>query len=349
LEPAIFSGTSVGSFNAAVLVGYRGSSLDASLHLERIWTEQISSGPGGRGNGIFRIRGDVRDYLDIRSPADIWSRITQDSLSIGRYLFGRTASFLAPLPPLSLETRAVNAVNLEDFIDTSPLHRLLREILNPDDVRDSPKHLKIVATNWITGKASVFGNADFEGERGFLAILASTAIPGVFPPIAIESDRCVDGGVVQNTPLKPAIEMGARELHVIYLNPDPRLVPLQGQPSTIDTMMRVYFMMLAAKMVEDIETARWINDGLKVMERFSTDGEIGPPEVTKLVRVASRLLVKGNGHYKKVIVHRYSPQKALGDDLGMLNFDREQVIRMIEEGEHVALTHDCRTSNCALD
>jgi predicted acylesterase/phospholipase RssA len=250
---------------------------------------------------------------------------------------------------VSLEGRAINLINLADLIDLSPLDNLLREIIDPVDVRESAKHLRIVATNWFTGEASVFGNADFEGDRGFRAILASTAIPGVFPPVEVEKDLCVDGGVVQNTPLKPAIDMGATELHVIYLNPDPQLIPLQGQPNTLDTMLRVYFMMLAAKMEEDIETVRWVNEGLSVLERASQDGQIGRLEVAKVVRVASQILIAGDRPYKKVIVHRYSPQKVLGDDFGMLNFDRTQVIRMIEEGESVALSHDCRESNCALD
>jgi predicted acylesterase/phospholipase RssA len=347
LDPTIFTGTSVGSFNAAVLAGYKGSNLDAALHLERIWTEKVSSGPGGRPNAIFRIRGDLRDYLDVKSPAHAWSRFTSDTLTVGRYIFNRTANFLAPSQ--SIETRAIGLLNMDDFIDSSPLHDLLRDIIHTDDIRNSPKHLRIIATNWATGEASVFGNADFEGERGVQAVLASTAIPGVFPPIEVESNACVDGGVVQNTPLSPAIKLGATELHVVYLNPDPQLVPLQGQPNTIDTMLRVYFMMLATKMDEDIETARWINQGLDVIERLKKGLTIGSGEVAKILRVVAQVLDRGDSPFNKVVVHRYSPKKPLGNELGMLNFDRDQVIKMIEEGEHDALTHDCKKMNCALD
>ena len=154
---------------------------------------------------------------------------------------------------------------------------------------------------------------------------------------------------MQNTPLSPAIKLGATELHVIYLNPDPQLVPLQGLPNTIDTMMRVYFMMLATKMEEDIETARWINQGLDVVAQSKAGKKVGTGEVAKMLRVVAQIMATGDSPFKKVVVHRYSPLKPLGNELGMLNFDRDIVLRMIEEGEHEAMTHDCDRMNCALD
>lgn len=342
VDPTIFTGTSVGSFNAALLAGYQGSNLDAAMHLQDIWTEKISSLPGVRPNAILRFRGNPFDYLDFKTPVRGLNQFTLDGLAIGRYIFSRTANFLAPSQ--SLEERLLGLLNASNFIDSSPLHNLLKDIINTDDVRYSAKHLRIVSTNWATGKPSVFTNKDFEGERGIQAILASTAIPGVFPPIQVESNDCVDGGVVENTPLNPAINLGATELHVIYLNPDPNLVPLLGQPNTIDTMLRVYFMMLATKMDEDIETARWINLGLDVLERANKGERIGSADIAKVLRVAANITDK-----KKIVVHRYSPQKPLGGATGMLNFDRDTVIKMIEDGEHEAMTHNCEKSKCVLD
>ena len=57
-------------------------------------------------------------------------------------------------------------------------------------------------------------------ELGPRAILASAAIPGFFPPTEVGAQPFVDGGVVLNTPLVPAIEAGADILHVIYMDPD---------------------------------------------------------------------------------------------------------------------------------
>ena len=179
--------------------------------------------------------------------------------------------------------------------------------------------------------------------------MASTAVPGIFPPVDVGKDMCVDGGLVQNTPLKPAIQMGATDMHVVYLNPDPSLIPLQGQPSTIDTLLRVYFMMVADKVNEDLKTVQWVNDGIAAVEHFRTDGQLNTSEAANLVRSAFRTLENsGANSYKKISVHCYFPQRVLGGHLGMLDFERKGVINMIEAGEIAALNHNCEESGCVL-
>ncbi len=46
------------------------------------------------------------------------------------------------------------------------------------------------------------------------AVLASAAIPGVFPPVDWNGRLLMDGGVIDNTPLSHAIELGAHEIYV---------------------------------------------------------------------------------------------------------------------------------------
>jgi NTE family protein len=62
------------------------------------------------------------------------------------------------------------------------------------------------------------------------ALLASTAIPGIFPPVQFGSLQLYDGGLVSNVPMRQALAMGARSLVVLDCSfpgrmPDP--------PSTI--------------------------------------------------------------------------------------------------------------------
>jgi len=47
------------------------------------------------------------------------------------------------------------------------------------------------------------------------ALLASAAIPGIFPPVDHDGRRLYDGGVVANVPLRQAAAMGARSLVVL--------------------------------------------------------------------------------------------------------------------------------------
>ncbi len=49
-------------------------------------------------------------------------------------------------------------------------------------------------------------------------VLASAAIPVVFPPVAIRSDLYCDGGLRLNTPLSPAIHLGADRVFVVGLS-----------------------------------------------------------------------------------------------------------------------------------
>ncbi|HUZ86184.1 MAG TPA: patatin-like phospholipase family protein [Candidatus Baltobacterales bacterium] len=72
--------------------------------------------------------------------------------------------------------------------------------------------LAVVATDLNAGKPAVF-------RSGLLtpALLASTAIPGLFPAVRIEDREHLDGGVVDNTPLDTAIADGATNLLAISL------------------------------------------------------------------------------------------------------------------------------------
>ena len=72
--------------------------------------------------------------------------------------------------------------------------------------------LAVVATDMNAGKPAVFRS----GELG-PALLASTAIPGVFPSVRIHDREHLDGGVVENTPLNIAVDDGAREILAISL------------------------------------------------------------------------------------------------------------------------------------
>ena len=47
------------------------------------------------------------------------------------------------------------------------------------------------------------------------ALLASCAIPGIYPPVELDGRSCYDGGVVANVPMTQAVAMGARSLVVL--------------------------------------------------------------------------------------------------------------------------------------
>src|SRR5213083_1308030 len=72
--------------------------------------------------------------------------------------------------------------------------------------------LAVVATDLNAGKPAVFRSGALTP-----ALLASTAIPGVFPTVRINDREHLDGGVVDNTPLNTAVDDGAKDVLAISL------------------------------------------------------------------------------------------------------------------------------------
>src|SRR3954454_1692556 len=49
------------------------------------------------------------------------------------------------------------------------------------------------------------------------AVLASSAVPGILPPVEIDGEHFVDGGVVNSIPVGRAVELGARRVLVLHV------------------------------------------------------------------------------------------------------------------------------------
>lgn len=54
------------------------------------------------------------------------------------------------------------------------------------------------------------------------AVLASAALPAVYPPVRIDGEDYIDGGVVDNVPITRAIELGCRTIYVLHVGPHGR-------------------------------------------------------------------------------------------------------------------------------
>jgi len=90
------------------------------------------------------------------------------------------------------------------------LHRLIRQELPLCDLERARLPLTVIATNLLDG-------SEVHLERGAAepALLASTAIPGVFPPACHERRWLVDGGIASNTPIAAAVAQHAERILVL--------------------------------------------------------------------------------------------------------------------------------------
>ena len=68
----------------------------------------------------------------------------------------------------------------------------------------------VIASDLATGSAVAFRQGDLRRH-----VLASAAIPGVFPPVAVDGRTFIDGGVSAHVPLLPARDLGAQTMVVL--------------------------------------------------------------------------------------------------------------------------------------
>jgi NTE family protein len=94
------------------------------------------------------------------------------------------------------------------------LRNLLGEGLSFERLEQAAVPIEVVATSLRDGRERWFT----EGPA-VEAILASAAIPAIFPPVRIGNELFVDGGVVDNVPISRAIDAGATRLYVLLCGP----------------------------------------------------------------------------------------------------------------------------------
>lgn len=195
----ILCGTSAGALNIATLASHPEGFLPAVLHLERIWSSF-------RAEQVF-----VADNIGLAS-------------STGKWLSALTLGWLSGHTPKAL-------------LDTSPLRRLLSREL---DLSQIDRHLEardlhavaVTASSYSSGEHLTFYSAPKALEpwqrakrkaiRTLMTIehlLASSAIPVLFPPVALQVEGQTqwfgDGAMRQVAPISPAIHLGAKAILAI--------------------------------------------------------------------------------------------------------------------------------------
>jgi NTE family protein len=96
------------------------------------------------------------------------------------------------------------------LLDAAAVRSLLRRHLRFDRLEEAPIPLHVVAVDVLSGRDVRFSTGD-----AVEAIMASAAIPGVFAPVAIGGSFYMDGGVVNNTPISHAVDLGADTVWVL--------------------------------------------------------------------------------------------------------------------------------------
>jgi NTE family protein len=358
LDATVFAGTSVGSFNAAVLAMNIDGPAASAKRLTDLWLDTIADQGDGRGNGVYRIRGDVTNYVDPRipgSPLEQFARVLSDAGTL-RHLTGRTLrGFLSTHG--SLLSRVANQVDLSILLNTEPFAQLVKDAIKPavlraslDDSGDKPaKKLSVTATSWGSGKARTFDFPNLDDEQVWAAISASAAIPCIFPAVKMAGEYYIDGGVLQNTPLTDAIDEGATEIHVVSLTPADPNRSEEYTGTTFDILSRVLLAVVEANIRQDLEWVKEINRGTEAIGRIAGGREFDASDARPIAIAVGRMenQLSADELPRPVTVHRYFPQKALGGLVDMLNFDRAHIEKLIQRGYDDSCNHKCG-HNCVV-
>ena len=98
----------------------------------------------------------------------------------------------------------------DHLVPNSALRRLLEHSLGDLDLARTRIAAHVGATDVLSGAEVLLSSGN-----AVEAVLASTAIPAVFPPIRLDDRYLMDGGAVNNNPVSHAVDLGADRIWVL--------------------------------------------------------------------------------------------------------------------------------------
>lgn len=175
------------------------------------------------------------------------------------------------------------------LLDTAPLTSTIEGIVNFDQLEANVDQGKldaaaVVTSSVLTRRTVVFhrggGSPPFDARRliDYVAtplvlehVRASAAIPAVFPSQHVCTPEeakgwYIDGGVRLNTPIKPAIKLGARRVVVIALSslsPGPTAIAGEDRPDALAGIGQLVQGLLADHLAQDVHTLARVNADVK--------------------------------------------------------------------------------------
>jgi NTE family protein len=127
---------------------------------------------------------------------DLWTSLS------GSAVFGGSA-----VQQLRMAARTRTALHSVD-----PLRGLLTGHLDDARIEDLPVPFQCVAASIERAEEHWFDSGPVVD-----AVLASCAVPGLFPPAVVEGEHYLDGGIVDSVPLGRAVALGARTVYVLHV------------------------------------------------------------------------------------------------------------------------------------
>ena len=132
------------------------------------------------------------------------------------------------------------------LFSADPLRRLVEATnLGYDDLLEARIALHLIGTDLGSGREVLLSRGS-----AVSAVLASAAIPGVFPPVPHQGRLLVDGCITQHTAIRHAVELGA---DVVYLLPTGYPCALPAVPrSAVGTALQALTLLSQQQLVGEV-------------------------------------------------------------------------------------------------
>jgi NTE family protein len=190
---------------------------------------------GGAAKGFAHI-GVIKALEAQGIVADIVAGTSAGSVVGALYAAGLTGFELQKLA-MELDESQVSDWSLPDrgVFKGEALQNFVNKAVNNLPLEKLPRSFAAVATDLRSGELVAFRT----GNTG-MAVRASSSVPGIFQPVAINGHEYVDGGAVSPVPVRTARSMGANFVIAVDISSQPRDGKTQ---SMVDVLLQTFSIM----------------------------------------------------------------------------------------------------------
>ena len=218
-----------GGARGAYQVGVLKAFLEISNTKSQSPFDIFSGTSAGAINGAFLASQAHIFDRSVASLVDVWSNFTSKKV----YKIDPITMFKSSMHWfLTVISGGVLIPNPTSLLDNQPLKNLLRETIKFPDIQNNIESsvissLAVTSASYRTRKSCTFFQANNvnnwqkthrEGKNTSINLdhlMASVALPLIFPAVRIKDEYFGDGAMRQATPLSPAIRLGAEKLMII--------------------------------------------------------------------------------------------------------------------------------------
>jgi NTE family protein len=174
--------------------------------------------------------------------------------------------------PIHPPTLLGGVTNRSDhLVPDAPLRRLAGRHLELERLEQANVPVHLVCFDLLSGQ-----EVRLTDGPALEAVLAAAAIPGVLPPVCWGDRLLVDGGVVNNTPISHAVELGAERIYVLPTE-DPTARGLSIAPhGALDAAIHAFTLLVGARLEADL--ARYADAAELIVLRAANPEHVQPTD-----------------------------------------------------------------------